>query len=135
MPSGTPYDICRSTFVVPRPAGQAVIALGGPGWLALAIICEVFATSFLKVSEGFTRPLPSLAVAVGYALAFYCLSMALRTIPVGVAYAIWCGAGIVLITVIAWVVYDQRLDAWSLGAIGLILVGTLMLNLRPSLGS
>lgn len=112
-----------------------MIALGGPGWLALAILCEVFATSFLKVSDGFTRPLPSLAVALGYGLAFYCLSIALRTIPVGVAYAIWCGAGIVLITLIAWIVYDQRLDTWSLAAIAMILVGTVMLNMRPAFGA
>jgi small multidrug resistance pump len=111
-----------------------LISLGGPGWLALAILCEVFATSFLKLADGFTRPLPSLAVAVGYGLAFYCLSVALRTIPVGIAYAIWCGAGIVLITAVAWVVYDQRLDAWALAAIGLILLGTLMLNLRSPFG-
>ncbi len=111
-----------------------MMMVGGTGWLALAILCEVFATSFLKLSDGFTRPLPSLAVAVGYGLAFYCLSMALRTIPVGVAYAIWCGAGIVLITAIAWIVYDQRLDVWSLAAIAMILIGTVMLNLRPSFG-
>lgn len=110
------------------------MGIGGPGWLALAIFCEVFATSFLKVADGFTRPLPSLAVAIGYGLAFYCLSMALRTIPVGIAYAIWCGAGIVMITVIAWLVYGQRLDAWALAAIALILIGTLMLNLRPTVG-
>lgn len=110
------------------------MGIGGPGWLALAIFCEVFATSFLKVADGFTRPLPSLAVAIGYGLAFYCLSMALRTIPVGIAYAIWCGAGIVMITAIAWLVYGQRLDAWALAAIALILIGTLMLNLRPMVG-
>lgn len=107
-----------------------MITLGGPGWLTLAILCEVFATSFLKTADGFTRPLPSALVIVGYALAFYCLSMALRTIPVGVAYAIWCGVGIVLVTAIAWVVYDQKLDGWALTAIGLIAVGTLMLNMR-----
>lgn len=111
------------------------MGIGGPGWLALAIFCEVFATSFLKVADGFTRPLPSLAVAIGYGLAFYCLSMALRTIPVGIAYAIWCGAGIVMITAIAWLVYGQRLDAWALAAIALILIGTLMLNLRPMVGA
>ena len=111
-----------------------LMSLGGPGWLALAIVCEVLATSFLKMADGFTRPLPSLIVIIGYGLAFYCLSMALRTIPVGVAYAIWCGIGIVLVTAIAWVVYDQKLDAWALLAIGLILVGTLMLNMRPPVG-
>lgn len=107
-----------------------MINLGGPGWLALAILCEVLATSFLKMVDGFTRPLPSVVVILGYALAFYCLSMALRTIPVGVAYAIWCGVGIVLVTAIAWIVYDQKLDGWSLAAIGFILFGTIMLNMR-----
>ncbi|WP_037553557.1 MULTISPECIES: DMT family transporter [unclassified Sphingopyxis] len=108
--------------------------MGGSGWLALAILCEVLATSFLKKADGFTRPLPSAVVILGYVLAFYCLSMALRSIPVGVAYAIWCGAGIVLVTAIAWIVYGQKLDAWALTAIGLILVGTLMLNMRASAG-
>jgi multidrug transporter EmrE-like cation transporter len=107
-----------------------MINLGGPGWLALAILCEVLATSFLKMADGFTRPLPSVVVVLGYALAFYCLSMALRTIPVGVAYAIWCGVGIVLVTAIAWIVYDQTLDGWALSAIGFILIGTIMLNMR-----
>ena len=111
------------------------MSLGGPGWLALAIVCEVLATSFLKMADGFTRPLPSVVVIFGYGLAFYCLSMALRTIPVGVAYAIWCGIGIVLVTSVAWVVYDQKLDASALAAIGLILVGTLMLNMRPPVGN
>jgi multidrug transporter EmrE-like cation transporter len=106
--------------------------LGGSGWLALAIFSEVLATSFLKMADGFTRPLPSAAVVVGYVVAFYCLSMALRTIPVGIAYAIWCGVGIVLVTAVAWFIYDQKLDGWALTAIGLILIGTLMLNIRSS---
>ncbi len=109
--------------------------LGGSGWLALAIFSEVLATSFLKMADGFTRPLPSAAVVVGYVVAFYCLSMALRTIPVGIAYAIWCGVGIVLVTAVAWFIYDQKLDGWALTAIGLILIGTLMLNIRsPAAG-
>lgn len=87
------------------------------------------------MADGFTHALPSVVVIVGYGLAFYCLSMALRTIPVGVAYAIWCGIGIVLVTAIAWVVYGQKLDAWALSTIGLILVGTLMLNMRTPVGS
>jgi multidrug transporter EmrE-like cation transporter len=112
-----------------------MITLGGPGWLALAISCEVLATSFLKMADGFTRPFPSAVVILGYAVAFYCLSMALRTIPVGVAYAIWCGIGIVFVTAIAWFAYDQKLDGWALTAIGLILVGTLMLNMRSPASS
>lgn len=69
-----------------------------------------------------------MAVVVGYALAFYCLSMALRIIPMGVAYAVWCGVGIVLISGIAWVLHDQRLDFISLTAIGLIVLGTMILR-------
>lgn len=103
-------------------------------WLALAILFEVIATSFLKASDGFSKLLPSALVLLGYGLAFFCLSHALRTIEVGIAYAIWCGAGIVLITAIGWVAFGQRLDAWSLAAIGLILIGTVMLNLRGLAG-
>ena len=66
-------------------------------YLAAAITAEVIATSALKASEGFTRPLPSLVVLAGYAIAFYFLSLVLKTVPVGVAYAIWSGAGVVLI--------------------------------------
>ena len=66
-------------------------------YLAIAIVAEVIATTALKASEGFSNLLPSILVVVGYGVAFYCLSMTLRTIPVGIAYAIWSGAGIVLI--------------------------------------
>lgn len=97
--------------------------------LALAILAEVIATSFLKSSAGFTRLWPSLAVVAGYAVAFWCLSLTLRTIPVGVAYAVWSGAGIVLVTAIAWAVHGQKLDAAVLLGIGLILAGVLVLNL------
>lgn len=97
--------------------------------LAQAILAEVIATSFLKSSAGFTRLWPSLAVVAGYAVAFWCLSLTLRTIPVGVAYAVWSGAGIVLVTAIAWAVHGQKLDAAGLLGIGLILAGVLVLNL------
>jgi small multidrug resistance pump len=76
-------------------------------FLAIAIVTEVIATSFQ--SEGFTRPVPTIIMAVGYAVTFYFLSLALRQIPTGVAYAIWSGAGIVLITIIAWVIQGQKL--------------------------
>ena len=112
----------------------ALTPLGGYGWLALAIAFEVVATSFLKMADGFTRPLPSVVVALGYALAFYCLSMALRSIPVGIAYAVWCGIGILLVTAVAWILYDQHLDGWALTAIGLILAGTLMLHMCSPTG-
>ena len=85
-------------------------------YLFVAILCEVIATSALKAAEGFTRLWPSVVVAVGYGLAFYFLSLTLRTIPVGVAYAVWSGIGIVLIALAGWVLYDQALDAPALVA-------------------
>ncbi|QQV76005.1 multidrug efflux SMR transporter [Sphingomonas aliaeris] len=103
-------------------------------WLAIAIVSEVVATSFLKATEGFSRPVPSIIVAIGYAAAFYFLSFALRSIPVGVAYAIWSGAGVVMVTGVAWIAYGQKLDAVALGAIGLIVAGVVILNLRPGHG-
>ncbi len=98
-------------------------------YLFAAIICEVIATSALKAAEGFTRLWPSLIVLVGYGLAFYCLSLTLRTIPVGIAYAVWSGIGIVLIALVGWVVYRQPLDAPALVGMGLILAGVLTINL------
>lgn len=98
-------------------------------YLALAIVAEVIATSALKASDGFTRPGPTLVVALGYGVAFWCLSLVLRTIPVGVAYAIWSGAGIALITLIGWVVFRQSLDAAAVLGIGLIVAGVLVLQL------
>ncbi|MBM6596584.1 DMT family transporter [Microvirga pudoricolor] len=98
-------------------------------YLFAAILCEVIATSALKASEGFTRLWPSVVVVVGYALAFYCLSLTLRTIPVGIAYAIWSGIGIVLIAIAGWVFYKQTLDWPAILGIGLILAGVLVVNL------
>ncbi|PZU91024.1 MAG: QacE family quaternary ammonium compound efflux SMR transporter [Chelatococcus sp.] len=98
-------------------------------YLAVAILSEVIGTSALKASEGFTRPLPSLITAVAFAIAFYCLSLSLRTIPVGIAYAIWSGIGIVLISLIALVLFGQKLDAPALIGMGLILAGVLVINL------
>jgi multidrug transporter EmrE-like cation transporter len=97
--------------------------------LAVAILAEVVGTSALKASEGFTRLGPSSLVIAGYALSFYCLALVLRTIPVGVAYAIWSGLGIVLITLVAWVVYDQSVDLAAVLGMGLIVAGVLVLNL------
>ncbi len=101
------------------------------GWIALgiAIAAEVVGTSALKASEGFTRLWPSALVVTGYAVAFYCLSLVLRTIPVGVAYAIWSGLGIVLITLVAYVLYGQKIDLAGLIGMGLIVAGVLVLNL------
>jgi small multidrug resistance pump len=98
-------------------------------YLLAAIILEVIATSALKASEGFSRLWPSLIVVVGYGLAFYFLSLTLRTIPVGIAYALWSGIGIVLIAAVGWVVYRHPLDAAALIGMGLILAGILIINL------
>ena len=96
--------------------------------LAIAIIAEVIATSALKVSEGFTRLIPSLVVVVGYAIAFYGLALTLKTIPVGVAYAIWSGMGIVLVTLIGWFLFDQKLDPAAIIGMVLIVAGVVVMN-------
>jgi len=97
--------------------------------LALAIVAEVIATTSLKASDGFTRALPSVIVVVGYGVSFYCLSLVLHHIPVGVTYAVWSGLGIVLITVAAFVLYGQRIDGPGLLGMGLIIAGVLVLHL------
>jgi small multidrug resistance pump len=97
-------------------------------FLLIAIVAEVIATSALKASEGFTKWGPSAVVVVGYAAAFYCLSLTLRTIPVGVAYAVWSGLGIVLITGFAWIYFGQKLDAPALVGMALILCGVIVMN-------
>ena len=101
------------------------------GWLLLsiAIVGEVVATSALKSSEGFTKLFPSALVVVGYGVAFYCLSFVLKTIPVGIVYALWSGLGIVLIAVVAWALHGQRLDAWGILGLALIISGVAVLNL------
>ncbi|MDQ8023397.1 MAG: SMR family transporter [Moraxellaceae bacterium] len=100
-------------------------------WLFLgtAILAEVIATSALKASDGFSRLLPSVIVVAGYGVAFYFLSLTLKAIPVGIAYAVWSGVGIVLVSLIAWLVFGQKLDAPALIGIGLIVAGVLVLNL------
>lgn len=98
-------------------------------YLTIAIVAEVIATSALKASEGFTNLLPSIVVVVGYCVAFYCLSLTLRTLPVGIAYAIWSGAGIVLVSLIGLFLYGQKLDFWALVGIGFIIAGVLIVNL------
>ena len=100
--------------------------------LGIAIVSEVIATSALRASDSFSRLWPSVAVVVGYALAFYFLSVTLRTIPVGITYAIWSGLGIVLISAVAWVVFGQKLDLTAIIGMGLIIAGVLVLNLSKS---
>src|SRR5512137_545676 len=98
-------------------------------YLAVAIVSEVIATSALKAAQGFTRLVPSLLVVVGYGSAFYFLSLTLRTIPLGVSYAIWSGVGVALVTLVGWVVYHQSLDLPAFIGIGLIVSGVLVLTI------
>ena len=100
--------------------------------LSLAIIAEVFGTSFLKSSEGFTKLWPSVAVIVGYLVAFYFLSLSLKVIPVGIAYAICAGVGVVLIALIGWIVFSQKLDIPAIIGISMILGGVVVLNVFSS---
>ncbi|MBM4181660.1 MAG: QacE family quaternary ammonium compound efflux SMR transporter [Betaproteobacteria bacterium] len=97
-------------------------------FLSVAIVSEVIATSALKASEGFTRLWPSVIVTVGYASAFYFLSLTLKTIPIGVAYAIWSGVGVALIALIAWLFFGQVLDTPALIGLALIIAGVVVLN-------
>ena len=103
--------------------------MNGAAYLAIAIIGEVIATSFLRASAGFTQLVPSIVVVVGYCVTFYFFSLALQTIPVGIGYAIWSGVGIILVSVIAFFAYGQTLDLPALIGIGLILTGVLVINL------
>lgn len=97
--------------------------------LSIAILAEVFGTSFLKASEGFTRVGPSIAVVVGYLVSFYFLALSLKVIPVGIAYAIWAGVGVVLIACIGWMIFGQKLDTAAIIGIAMILGGVVVLNL------
>ena len=97
--------------------------------LAIAIVSEVIGTTFMKQSEGFTKLVPSLFTAIAYVVAFYCLSLTLKTIPTGVAYAIWSGCGIVLIAAVAWIVQGQKLDVPAIAGMGLIVAGVVVMNL------
>jgi len=103
--------------------------MNGAAYLAIAIVGEVIATSFLRASMGFTQIVPSIVVVVGYCITFYFFSLALQTIPVGIGYAIWSGVGIILVSIIAYFAYDQSLDLPALIGIGLILAGVLVINL------
>ncbi|MGB9092720.1 MAG: multidrug efflux SMR transporter [Gallionella sp.] len=98
-------------------------------YLAIAIVTEVIGTSALKSSEGFSRWLPSVVVVISYAIAFFLLSLTLRTIPVGVVYAVWSGAGIVLLALIGTFYFGQTLDTPAIIGISLILAGVLVINL------
>ena len=97
-------------------------------YLTIAVVCEVIGTSALRASAGFTRLTPSLIVLCGYAAAFYFLSLTLSTIPMGIAYAVWSGIGVVLISLAGWWLYGQQLDMAAWCGIGLITAGVIVLN-------
>ncbi len=103
-------------------------------YLALAIFCEVIGTSALTASGSFTRILPTGLALTAFAVSLFFLSMALKSIPVGIAYAIWSGVGIVLISIIGYVFLRQSLDLAAMAGIGLILMGVLVINLFSQAG-
>ena len=96
-------------------------------FLFVAILSETIATSALKMSEGFTVFLPSVLVVLGYSLSFYFLSLTLRSVPIGVAYAIWSGVGLALVTLIGWLAFNQKLDAAAIIGISLIMLGVVVM--------
>lgn len=101
-----------------------------PHWfyLSIAIVAEVVGTSFLKSAEGFTRLVPSVVVVVSYVVAFFFLGLALRTLPVGIAYAIWAGVGVALIALAGYVFFGQRLDVPAIAGMALIVAGVVVIN-------
>ncbi len=101
---------------------NAYFLLGG------AILLEVIGTTFMKASDGFTKWGPGLVTVVSYAASFYLLSVTLRVMPTGIAYAIWSGVGIVMISMLAWLVYGQKLDLPALLGIALIMSGVIVIN-------
>ena len=101
-------------------------------YLTIAIIAEVAATSALKASEEFTKLFPSLIVVVGYGIAFYFLTLVLRTIPIGITYAVWSGLGIVLVAIVGAVLYKQIPDAPAIIGMGLIVSGVLTIHVFSS---
>ncbi|KJS08145.1 MAG: multidrug transporter [Gammaproteobacteria bacterium BRH_c0] len=101
-------------------------------YLGIAIVAEVIGTTSLKASQGFTQLWPSVLVVGGYGIAFYCLSLVLKTIPVGVTYAIWSGLGIVLVTLVSAVVFRQIPDLPALLGMGLIIAGVVVMNMFSS---
>ncbi|EOX4453476.1 multidrug efflux SMR transporter [Vibrio alginolyticus] len=98
-------------------------------YLTIAIIAEVIGTSALKASEGFTQTLPSIVAIIGYGVAFYFLSLVLKAIPVGVAYAIWSGLGVVLVAIVGTVIFNQKLDLAAIIGMLLIIAGVFVMNI------
>ncbi|HEK0786319.1 QacE family quaternary ammonium compound efflux SMR transporter [Proteus sp. GOKU] len=103
--------------------------MNGLTYLMLAIISEVIATTMLKASDGFSRLYPSIVVVIGYCFSFWALSQVVRVMPLGIAYAIWSGLGIVLVSVAAVFLYQQKLDLPAIIGMALIIAGVLVINL------
>ncbi|WP_115718660.1 DMT family transporter [Gallaecimonas mangrovi] len=82
-------------------------------FIIVAVLGEVVATTTFKATDGFTKPLQSILVLIGYGISFYFLSLALKSIPVGIVYAIWAGLGVVIVTFLAWLIYGQKIDNWG----------------------
>jgi small multidrug resistance pump len=101
-------------------------------YLCIAIVAEVIATSSLKATEQFSKPLPTMVVIAGYGLAFFLLSIVVNTLPVGIVYAIWSGAGIVLVAIVGLVWLKQRLDVPAMVGIAMILAGVVVINVFSS---
>ncbi|WP_028294316.1 DMT family transporter [Oceanobacter kriegii] len=106
-------------------------------WLILmvAIVLEVIATSALKQSDGFSKLVPSVVAGLGYAGAFWLLAISLKTIPVGIAYAVWAGVGIMAITLIGWVLYGQKLDVPAIAGVAMIGGGVVLINVFSSVST
>lgn len=102
--------------------------------LFFAIIAEVIATSALKASQGFSLLIPSIITVIGYMIAFFLLSLTLKSIPVGIAYAIWSGAGIILISIVGWVVFKQQLDFAAILGLTLMIIGILVIQVFSKAG-
>lgn len=102
--------------------------MSGYLYLAIAITAEVIATTSMKALNGFSKPLPLLLVIVGYAISFWMLSLVVKTIPVGVAYAVWAGLGIVLVSIAAAVLYQQTLDLAAIAGMALIIAGVVVIQ-------
>lgn len=102
--------------------------------LAIAIVSEVFGSTMLKLSQGFTKPLPSIGFVLGFGIAFYCLSLVLKHISLGMAYAIWSGVGIILTAVIGVMIFNEKVDSWGIIGIVFILIGVVILNVLSKMG-
>ncbi|CDG87577.1 SMR family transporter [Xenorhabdus bovienii] len=109
--------------------------MNGLGYLLIAIVSEVIATTMLKASDGFSRLMPSIVVVIGYCFSFWALSQVVKVLPLGIAYAIWSGLGIVLVSVAAIFLYQQKLDLPAIIGMLLIIMGVLVINLFSNSGA